>query len=81
MEYLISSIITGGISLIGIIITSVLSNKEIAHKLAISQATMNTKLDALAEDVRQHSSGVQKIPVLEEKISGLERRIQALEER
>lgn len=79
MEGIIASIITGALALVGVIITNMMSNKEIEHKLEVSQAVTDTKLDALTKEVKEHNSNVQQVPVLMEKVKNLETRIEHLE--
>ena len=69
----IAALITGGISLIGTILTIVLSNKKTNENLKISQAVMDAKLEALTREVRLHNSFVTRVPVLEEKVTNLEK--------
>lgn len=69
----IAALITGGISLIGTILTIVLSNKKTNENLKVSQAVMDAKLEALTREVRLHNSFVTRVPVLEEKVTNLEK--------
>lgn len=77
---IVSSLITGILALAGVIVTSIFSNRAIEHKLELNQAVMDTKLDNLANEVRQHSSNVQQIPVIQKQIESLERRVDKLED-
>lgn len=79
MEGIIASVITSLLGLVGIIITNMMSNKQIEHKLETNQAVINTKLDTLTAQVKEHNSNVQLVPVLDEKIKGLELRLDRLE--
>lgn len=79
MEGIIASVITSIIGLIGIVVTNVMSNKEIEHKLEVNQAITDTKLDSLTQEVKSHNSNVQQIPVLVEKVKTLEERIKRVE--
>ena len=49
------SIITGILSLAGIIITNVSSNRKIEHQLEVHQAVTETKLENLTAEVRKHN--------------------------
>lgn len=80
MESIIASVVTGILALIGIIITNVMSNKEIEHKLEVNQAVTNTKLDNLTQEVKSHNTQVQQIPVLMEKVKSLEIKVQQIQE-
>lgn len=81
LENILPSIITGVLALIGIIITSIMSNRQIEHKLEIHQAEMNVKLDYITAQVEQHNTGIQQIPVLVEKVKTLEKRVDGIENR
>lgn len=72
MDAIIVSIITGVLSLAGIIITNVSSNRKIEHQLEVSMAITNTKLENLTAEVRKHNDFAVKIPVLEQRISNCE---------
>lgn len=80
-DAVLSSLITGGLALIGVII----SNMATAHKtetaLKISQAVTDTKLTALTDEVRKHNNFAVKIPVVEEQIKVINHRLADLEER
>lgn len=63
-----TALITGGITLVGVLI----SNSK-------AQAVTDTKLQELTREVREHNNFAQRVPVLEEKVSTCERRITDLE--
>ena len=79
----IAAIIVGIISLIGVIITTIAGNKkvmtEITNKLEVSQAVTDTKLTGLTEEVRSQNIYTQRVPVIEERLNGHEKRIESLE--
>lgn len=75
METIIGCIITGVLSLVGVILTNNSSNKKIENNLEKNQAVTDTKIEELTREVRQHNSFAQRIPVLEVKIEELERKI------
>lgn len=79
----IAAIIVGIISLIGTIISNVFGNKkitnEITNKLEVSQAVTDTKLTSLTEEVRSQNIYTQRVPVIEERLNGHEKRIESLE--
>lgn len=79
MESIIVAIITGGLSLIGVIITNSKSNKDIEHKLSVQQAVTDTKIEELTREVRMHNNFAQRVPVIEEQIKVINHRITDLE--
>jgi hypothetical protein len=68
METIITSIITGGITLAGVLIAN-----------SKSQAVMETKVDELTREVREHNNFARRMPVVEEQIRVINHRIEDLE--
>ena len=79
MEYIITALITGGLSLLGVIITCISSNKKIEKKLEIAQAVTECKIEELTREVREHNNFAHRVPVLEEKMRVANNRIADLE--
>lgn len=75
MESIIVAAITGFCSIIAVIITNMQSNKKIENKLSTQQAVTDTKIEELTREVRVHNNFAQRVPVLEEKINNLERKV------
>ena len=74
-----SALITGGMSLIGVVVTCQQSNKKIEHKLETTQAVMDCKIEELTREVREHNNFAQRMHVVEEKIAVINHRIADLE--
>ena len=74
MEYIITALITGGLSLVGVIITNISSSKKIEAQLTTAQAVTDTKIEQLTEEVRRHNTFADRITALEVKVDTLERR-------
>lgn len=72
------SIITGALSLVGIIITNVSSNRKIEHQLEVSMAVTNTKLENLTDEVRKHNNFASRVPVIEHDIEYLKNEVAGL---
>ena len=68
METVITSVITGGITLLGVLIAN-----------SRSQAVMETKVDTLTREVREHNNFARRMPVVEEQIRVINHRIGNLE--
>ena len=79
METIITAIITGGLALVGVIITNINSNKKIEQQLATAQAVTEVKIQTLTDEVRKHNSFAERIPVLEIKVENLSHRVDQLE--
>ena len=82
-ETIIVALITGGLSLIGVIITtrntSNKTTRDVQAKLDTHQAVTDTKLEELTREVREHNNFAQRVPVLEEQIKVANHRIADLE--
>ena len=72
MVEIITAIIVGGLSLIGVIITSQQSSKKIEQQLSVQQAVTDTKIEHLTEEIRKHNTFADRITTLEVKVSVLE---------
>ena len=68
-ESIIVALITGSMTLIGVLIAS---NKQ--------QAVTDTKLDELTREVREHNNFARRVPILEEQMKVVNHRISDLEE-
>jgi hypothetical protein len=75
MESIIVAMITGGLALVGVIITNISANKSIEQKLVTAQAVTDTKIENLTEEVRKHNTFADRITALEVKVDALEREI------
>lgn len=80
-EAIIVAIITGGLSLIGAIVSNNRTAQSMDAKLDKQQAVTETKLEDLTREVRAHNNFAQRIPVLEEQIKVANHRIEDLEKR
>ena len=79
MEAILVAIITGGLSLIGVVFSNISSNKKIENALTTQQAVTDTKLEELTREVRAHNNFAQRVPVLEEQMKVANHRIEDLE--
>lgn len=79
MEAIIAAAITGGLALVGVIITNIQSNKKIEQKLVTNQAVTDCKIEELTREVREHNNFAHRIPVVEEQIKVINHRIGDLE--
>lgn len=73
MDSIITAIIAGGLSLIGVIISNLSANKKIETQLSINQAVVNTKIDTLTEEVKKHNSFGDRITRMEVRLDNLEK--------
>lgn len=78
-EAILVAIITGGLSLAGVVFSNMSSNKKIENALTTQQAVTDTKLEELTREVRAHNNFAQRVPVLEEQMKVANHRIEDLE--
>ena len=78
-EAIVVALITGGLSLIGVVITCSATAKKQEKAQAVAQAVMDTKIDELTREVREHNNFACEIPVLKEQIKVINHRIADLE--
>ena len=78
-EAILVALISGGLSLIGVVISNLALAKKSEKERAVAQAVTDTKLDELTREVREHNNFAQKMPVLQQEIKELERRVTNLE--
>ena len=78
-EAIIAAIITGGLSLIGSIVSNNRTAQSMDAKLDKQQAVTETKLEELTREVREHNNFAKRVPVLEEQIKVANHRIEDLE--
>lgn len=76
-----ASIIVGVLSLVGVIITNSASNRKIENALQTSQAVTDCKIDELTREVREHNNFAKRMPVVEEQIKTINRRLDDLEKK
>ena len=78
-EAVIVALITGLLSLAGVYLSNRKSASEVDAKLSQQQAVMEARLTDLTREVREHNEFARRMPVLEEKISVANHRIDDLE--
>jgi hypothetical protein len=78
-EAIIVALITGGLSLTGVVATCLATAKKSEKAAAVSQAVTDTKIDALTREVRTHNNFAPRMPVVEEQINVINHRISDLE--
>lgn len=78
-EAVLVALITGFVSLAGTIITVLAANSKTRAEMRVNIAVMDEKIAELTREVRKHNDFAQRVPVLEEKISVANHRIEDLE--
>ena len=69
METILSAVIAGAVTLIGVLIAN-----------SRSQAVTDTKLEELTREVREHNNFARRVPILEEQMKVANHRIADLEQ-
>ena len=91
-EAVVVALITGGLSLAGVIFTSIRSNQQLYAKLDKQSelsdsklereiAVVKTQISNLSDEVHKHNAFAERIPALEEKAKAADRRLTDLEHR
>ena len=78
-ETILVALITGGLSLLGVIITSNKTTRDVEVKLDKQQAVTETRLEELTREVREHNNFARRVPILEEQMKVANHRIADLE--
>nr|DAM29162.1 MAG TPA: hypothetical protein [Bacteriophage sp.] len=73
------ALISGGLALLGVIITSISTSRRMTAQLERNQAVTDTKIEELTREVRLHNNFAQRIPVIERDIKIINHRIDDLE--
>ncbi len=79
-EGVLVAIISGGLTLIGVIISNLAAGRKTQARIETSQAVTDTKIDELTREVREHNNFAKRVPVVEEQIKVINHRISDLEE-
>lgn len=78
MEAIIVALITGGLSLVGVIISNVTSNRRVEANLKTAQAVTDTKIEELTREVREHNNFAKRMPIVENEIQHINTEIKKL---
>ena len=79
-EAITVALITGGMSLAGVVLTCLATARKTEKAAAVAQAVTDTKIDELTREVRLHNGFAQRMPVVEEQIKVINHRLEDLEE-
>lgn len=70
-EAITVALITGGMSLIGVVFTCIATAKKSEKAAAVAQAVTDTKIEELTREVRAHNNFAQRMPVVENEIENI----------
>jgi len=68
VEAIIVALVSGGLTLCGVLIAN-----------SRAQAVTEAKLEELTREVREHNNFAKRMPVVEERLNGMDRRVEGLE--
>lgn len=77
---IIVAVITGGLALIGVIISNTAAGRKTDAAIRTSQAVTDAKLEELTREVREHNHFARRMPVVEEQIKVINHRLKDLEQ-
>ena len=79
-ESILVALITGGLSLVGVVITCLATARKTEKANAVAQAVTDTNIEELTREVHKHNNFAQRMPILEEQVKAVNRRICDLEQ-
>ena len=75
----LASLITGLLSLAGVMLSNLLSDRRREATQKIAQAVTDARLEELTREVRLHNNFARRMPVVEEQIKILQHSLEKLE--
>ncbi len=76
---IIVALISGTLSLAGVIITSIVSSTSIRAQLEVNQAVANEKIRVLTESINKVNGVIMTVPKLEQKVDDIALRLEKIE--
>lgn len=73
IESVIVALITGGLSLVGVIMTNISGNRQMENKLVTAQAVTDAKIENLTIEVRRNNDLTSEIPVIKSEVEQLKK--------
>jgi hypothetical protein len=78
-EAIVVAVITSCLTLIGTVITVLSASKKTDEQFKINQAVIDTKIEELTREVREHNNFARRLPLVEERLEHLTARVTRLE--
>lgn len=79
-EAVLTALITGGLSVVGVVITNLAANRKMQYEIKQNQAVTETKIEELTREVREHNNFAHRVPVLENEVKVADHRLDDIEE-
>ena len=76
----IVALITGGFSILAVVLTNNHANEKMHSEMTTSQAVTEERIKELTREVRTHNDFATRIPLLEQEVKNLKSRVASLEE-
>lgn len=70
-QAILVAIITGGLSLLGTILTILQTSRKTEESFRVHQAVTDEKIEHLTLEVRKHNGFAERLPKLEQKVADL----------
>ena len=84
-DAIIVALITGGLTLIGTIVSVVVTSnrnyEKTSKEMQIAQAVTDTKISDLTQEMREYRELSRKIPAIEEQVKAVSHRVDTLEQK
>lgn len=84
-DAIIVALITGGISLLGSVLTIISTSRKQRFEMEKQMALMNNEMNAIKKDIQSHNRYAQmfseNVPAIKQHISDMDRRLEVLERR
>lgn len=77
-EAIVVALITGGMSLAGVVFTCIATAKKTERSMEVSQAVMKTEIKELTREVRAHNDFATRVPKLEADVENIKNTIEDL---
>ena len=74
-EYIIGTCITAAVTVLVVVLQNRASTNKVMAEIEKHQAVTDTKMDELTREVREHNNFARRLPVVEEKVANLEKRL------
>lgn len=76
----IVALITGGFSILAVVLTNNHANNKMQSEITTAQAVTKEQIKELTREVRTHNDFATRIPLLEQEVENLKARVASLEE-
>lgn len=77
-EAITVALITGGMSLIGVVVTCIATAKKNGKAMEVSHAVMKTEIAELTREVRAHNDFATRVPKLEVEVENIKNTLEDL---